>query len=278
MTIGLIIPFALSLVGCSPAKNMGIPTLAVNPEAIKSDPQGKITVLAATALTEPFSELGELFEAQNPNTVVEFSFGGSQQLAGQITHQAPADVFASANEKYMNEVIEMGRVEQGTQKVFTKNQLVVIFPKNNPANLQRLVDLSRTDLKLVMAAKEVPVGQYTIDFLTKASTDPLLGEDFPEKVIQNVVSYEDTVKAVLAKVSLGEADAGIVYSSDVTGDAKNQVGVIEIPDEMNVVASFPIAIIKDSSQPILAQKFMDLVLSQDGQDILSKFGFIPLSE
>ncbi len=176
----------------------------------------------------------------------------------------------------MELVIELGRVEQGSQQVFAENKLVVIFPLNNPANLQRLIDLTKPDLKLVLAARDVPAGQYTLEFLTKANSDYSFGVSYQEKVIQNVVSYEDLVKTVLAKVALGEADAGIVYRSDVTGDAINRVGMIEIPDEMNVVANYPIAAIKDSGQPILAKKFVEFVLSQSGQEILAKYGFTPV--
>jgi molybdate transport system substrate-binding protein len=257
---------------------MGVTTLSASPEAVIYDPQGKITVLAAASLSEAFSEMGELFEVQNPNTVVEFSYANSHQLAQQIILNAPADIFASASSQNMTDVIHAGRVDSDEQMYFAGNRLVVIYSIKNPTNLKTLNDLSKTGLKLVLAASQTPIGQYTIEFLTKANQDPNFGTGFMENVLQNVVSYEDSVKAVLAKVTLGEADAGIVYSSDVTGDAKNRVGVIEIPDEMNVVASYPIAMIKDSSQPVLAQKFVELVLSKEGQEILSKFGFIPFSE
>ena len=127
----------------------------------------------------------------------------------------------------------------------------------------------------VMAAKEAPVGQYSLDFLDKASQDAAFGAQFKQDVLKNVVSYEENVKAVLTKIVLGEADAGIVYSSDVSPANAARVGKIAIPDHLNVIASYPIAPIQDSQNPLLAQAFINLVLSAEGQNILAKFGFIP---
>jgi molybdate transport system substrate-binding protein len=176
----------------------------------------------------------------------------------------------------MNVVIEAGGIVSGTQQTFAKNRLVVIFPKDNPAGLAELKDLANPDLKLVLAAKEVPVGQYSLDFLDKAVADPAFGATFKDDVLNNVVSYEDNVKVVLTKVALGEADAGIVYLSDISGADADKVSRIEIPDTLNVIASYPIAAVKESKIPELAQAFIDLVLSKEGQDILAKYNFIPV--
>jgi molybdate transport system substrate-binding protein len=127
----------------------------------------------------------------------------------------------------------------------------------------------------VLAAPEVPVGGYSLDFLEKASATVDYGETYSPTVLSNVVSYEENVRAVLSKVALGEADAGIVYTSDVTGDASEQVGRIDIPDELNTIASYPIAPVGDSQNPELAQAFVDYVLSADGQTVLVDHGFIP---
>ena len=174
-------------------------------------------VFAAASLTEPFGEIGKSFEAAHPGVTVVYNFAGSQQLAQQINAGAPADVFASANKKQMGATIDAGSVISGTQQIFARNRLVVIYPKDNPAGLKDLNDLANPGLKLVLAAKEVPVGQYTLDFLDKAAADPALGTTFKDAVLKNVVSYEDNVKNVLTKVALGEADAGIVYLSDISG-------------------------------------------------------------
>jgi molybdate transport system substrate-binding protein len=236
---------------------------------------GSITVMAAASLTESFTEIGELFKSQNPGVQVNFSFAGSQQLAQQLSEGSPADVFASASQKYMDAAITANRVKKEDASVFVKNKLVVIYPAANPAKLTQLQDLARSGLKLILAAKEVPVGQYSLDFLDKANQDTAFGVQFKDDVLKNVVSYEDNVKSVLTKVTLGEADAGIVYSSDVSPANAAKVGEIAIPDNINVIASYPIAPIQDSQSPQLAQAFIKLVLSTEGQNILAKYGFAP---
>lgn len=257
----------LLLAGCAPQP-------ATAPVIAPTD----LNVFAAASLTAAFTEIGEVFEAGHPQVTVVFNFAGSQQLAQQINEGAPADVFASANKKQMDAAISAGSIVTGTQQTFVKNRLVVIFPKDNPAGVTGLKDLAKSGLKLVLAAKEVPVGQYALDFMTKASADPAFGTAFQEDVLKNVVSYEDTVKVVLAKVALGEADAGIVYTSDVTGEDAGKVGQVDIPDGPNVIASYPIAPVTESKNSEAAQAFIDFVLSPEGQAILAKYGFVPAAE
>lgn len=237
-----------------------------------------LTVLAAASLTESFTELGALFESQNPGVTVSFSFAGSQQLAEQLGQGAEADVFASASKKYMDAVVEASRVNDGDSRTFVKNRLAVIIPTVNPAGLTELKDLAKAGLKLVLADESVPVGKYSLDFLDKASADPAFGAQFKDDVIKNVVSYEDNVKSVLTKVLLGEADAGIVYITDVTADAAEKVTKLDIPDELNTIATYPIAPIADSKNPELAAAFVDLVLSPEGQQVMAKYGFISAAE
>ena len=234
-----------------------------------------LNVFAAASLTEPFTEIGKLFESSHPGVQVVLNFAGSQQLAQQINQGAPADVFASANNTQMKMVIQAGEIVSGTQETFVKNRLVVIYPKNNPAGLKELKDLAKPGLKLVFAAKDVPVGQYSLEFLHKTTADPAYGSDYQTAVIRNVVSYEDNVKAVLAKVTLGEADAGIVYTSDISGEDANNISRLDIPDALNVIATYPIAPVKASKNMDLSQAFIDLVLSAQGQNILAKYNFIP---
>ena len=235
-----------------------------------------LTVLAAASLTESFTELGALFEFRNPGVTISFNFAGSQQLAQQLDQGAPADVFASANKKQMDVAIESGRVLENAAKIFVTNRLVVVFPKDNPAGLSALTDLSKPGLKLVLADQSVPVGQYSLDFLEKASQDEQFGAAFKDDVLKNVVSYENNVKVVATKVSLGEADAGIIYVSDITVDISNQVGRLDIPDALNTIAAYPIATISDSQHPDLAAAFISLVLSPEGQQVLAKYNFIPV--
>jgi molybdate transport system substrate-binding protein len=263
-----VILCALLLTGC--ASQPGEVPTSTSPGPVN------LNVFAAASLTDAFGEIGKTFEAAHPGVTVVFNFAGSQQLAQQINEGAPADVFTSANKKQMGVVIEAGRVISGTQQTFAKNRLVVIFPKDNPTSLKELKDLASAGLKLVIAAKEVPVGQYALDFLDKAVADPAFGVTFKDDVLKNVVSYEENVKSVLTKVALGEADAGIVYLSDISGADADKVGQIDIPDALNVIAIYPIAPVKESKNPELAQAFIDLVLSQEGQDILAKYNFLPV--
>lgn len=234
-----------------------------------------LTVLAAASLTESFTEIGKMFEAANPGVTVAYSFAGSQQLAQQLGQGVEADVFASANKKQMDVAIEANRVNQDDATTFVRNRLVVIVPKENPAGLKELKDLAKTGVKLDLADKAVPVGQYSLDFLDKAVEDPAFGAAFRDSVLANVVSYEENVKSVVTKVSLNEVDGGIVYVTDITPAAAEKVDRIDIPDALNTIAAYPIAPISDSKNADLAKAFVDLVLSQEGQDVLANYGFIP---
>jgi molybdate transport system substrate-binding protein len=235
-----------------------------------------INVMAAASLAEPFVELEHIFEATHPVVNVELGLAGSHQLAYQLASGAPADVFASANKKYIDTAIEGDRVGQDDPRVFVKNRLTVIVPATNPGGLRELQDLAIPGIKLVLAAREAPVGQYSLDFLANASQYSVFGTGFADAVLRNVVSYEHNVKAVVAKIMLGEADAGIVYVSDAAG--RNAQGVIQIaiPEALNVVADYQIAVVKDSPHPELAQAWVDMVLSPIGQHILAKYGYIPV--
>jgi molybdate transport system substrate-binding protein len=153
---------------------------------------------------------------------------------------------------------------------------VIIYPTENPAGLDGLKDLAQSSLKLVLAAEEVPVGQYSLEFLDKAAAAGY-GADYQQRVLENVVSYEENVKSVLTKVALGEADAGVVYTSDVSGADAEAVGQIDIPDELNVIAEYPVAVVADSENSDLGQQFVDFLRSADGQAVLSGYGFISVN-
>jgi molybdate transport system substrate-binding protein len=269
----------LLLAGCGGQSSLPEPAeTGAGTAAPASAPAGRaeLTVFAAASLTGPFYEIEALFEAAHPEVTLVLNFAGSQQLAQQIIQGAPADVFASANHTQMALVVEAGEIREGSQQVFAGNRLVVIFPSDNPAGIGELKDLAGPGLKLVFAAQEVPVGQYSLGFLEKASADPAFGPDYKDNVLGNIVSYEDNVKAVLTKVALGEADAGFVFVSDISGEAGLQVGRLEIPDPLNVVASYPIAPVEGNDHPELVQAFIDLVLSPEGQNILAKYHFLPV--
>lgn len=266
---------AMAITFAAVAPSLAAPaTQGTSPTPTPSPVTGNITVFAAASLRDAFNQVGKDFEAANPGTKVTFNLAGSQQLAEQIGFGAPADVFASANQRLMDAVIKTGRVNQNDSRTFVRNRLVVIYPKNNPARLRTLNDLAKPGVKLVLANKTVPVGGYSLDFLNKASANSKFGADFSEKVLANVVSYEEDVRAVFNKVQLGEADAGIVYTSDVVADKAKDVGTIDIPNDLNTIATYPITALKDSPNLSLAQAFTRYVLSPAAQQVLVKYGFI----
>jgi molybdate transport system substrate-binding protein len=236
-----------------------------------------LNVFAAASLTGAFTELGKNFEAKNPGVKVVFNFAGSQQLAQQIGQGADADVFASANATQMNNVIKSGQINADASRIFVRNRLVVVFPKNNPKNITKLQDIAAPGVRLILADKTVPAGQYALDFLDKASATSDFGADYKANTLKNVVSYETDVKQVLAKVGLGEADAGIVYTSDATGDSGAQVNHINIPDALQTIATYPIAPLKASKHADLAVDFIDSTFTTEGQGVLVKYGFISVN-
>lgn len=237
----------------------------------------ELTVFAAASLSGAFKAIAEQFSAANGGAGVTFNFAGSDQLASQINQGAAADVFASANTKQMDLVITSGEIGTGSQRVFARNRLVVVYPKDNPGRLAALKDLARPGLKIVLADKRVPVGGYALDFLAKAAALPEYTAAFSPTVLKNVVSYEENVKAVLSKVTLGEADAGIVYTTDAAAVTDGSVAQLAIPDSLNTIASYPIAVTTRAKHAELAQRFVDFVLSAQGQQILAKYGFLPAS-
>jgi molybdate transport system substrate-binding protein len=252
---------------------MSEPTAMPEPTAAPAAATGELTVFAAASLTDAFKAIGQQFGAANAGATVTFNFAGSDQLATQITQGAPADVFASANKKQMDVVITAGEIIGGSERTFVRNRLVVVYPKDNPAKLAALKDLANPGVKVVLANKSVPVGGYALDFLGKASKLPEYTETYSPTVIKNVVSYEENVKAVLSKITLGEADAGIVYTTDAATVTEDSIGMLKIPDDLNTIALYPIAATKNAKNADLANKFVDFVLSAAGQAILAQYGF-----
>ncbi len=230
---------------------------------------GEVTVFAAASLNDAFNDIAEAFQAQNEGAQVIFNFGGSSQLAAQLGEGADADVFASANEAQMANAVDAGRVAAGTEQLFVSNRLTVVVPADNPAAINAFEDLAQPGVQLILAVGGVPVRDYTDEIVAA------MPAGFQEQFYGNLASEEDNVRQVSAKIALGEADAGVVYTSDVTPDIAGQVQQIAIPDEQNVVATYPIAPIVDAPNPELAQRFIDFVLGADGQVILSKWGFGP---
>jgi molybdate transport system substrate-binding protein len=247
---------------------------ACRPPAPTAGP-ATLTVFAAASLTDAFAAIGRGFEAANPGTTVTFNFAGSNQLAAQINQGAPADVFASADRAQIDAAAAAGRLSPESATVFLTNALVVVLPEGNAGGIERLQDLGEPGKLIVLAAEEVPAGRYSLAFLDQAAADPAFGPGFKEAVLANVVSYEENVRAVLTKVALGEADAGIVYASDAAGPDGVALPRLEIPAGLNVVAAYPIAALNDSEQPEAAAAFIDYVLGPAGQAILREAGFGP---
>lgn len=256
--LSLMLLLAIFLAGCAPAAT---PTPLPEPVTLN--------VFAAASLTDAFTEIGNNFQAANPSVTVTFNFAGSQALRTQIEEGAPADVFASASGKEMDALVTGSFVTAESSQVFLNNRLVVILPADNPAGIDTLEDLAGSGIKLVLAAEEVPVGRYSREALDKMNG--VYGSDFKDKVLANVVSNEDNVKQVVAKIQLGEADAGIVYTSDAV--AAPDLATIEIPTDINVIAKYPIAPLVESANADMAQAFIAYVLSDEGQAILQKWGF-----
>jgi molybdate transport system substrate-binding protein len=233
---------------------------------------GTLTILAASSLTDAFGVLGKTFEKQNPGTTVKQSFGASSDLLAQLEQGAPADVFASAATEEMDTAKKKGLVS-GKPEVFVKNREVIMVPKDNPANINGLKDIAKPDIKLVLAAKDVPAADYAIEILGKANKQ--YGPDFKKKVLSNVVSREADVRASVNRVVVGDADATFGYKSDYTPDIRDKVKVITIPPKQNIIATYPIAALKDAKDPGLAKKWVDLVTSKQGQRVLKKWNFEP---
>jgi len=244
--VAVVLPLVLLTAGCGGGGGGG------------GGGQTEIKVFAAASLTAAFNKLGEDYATANPGTRVTFNFAGSQALATQIRQGAPADVFASADVTSMDKVKDLVSLP----RVFASNRLQIIVATGNPKGVKGLADLAREDLKVVLAAPEVPAGRYAGQALDKAG------------VTVEPVSLEDDVKAAVGKVSLGEADAAIVYVTDVAAGGDRVEGV-DIPADQNVPATYPIATVKAGTHQRQAQAFVELVRSAQGQGVLQSFGFLP---
>jgi len=221
---------------------------------------GQLTVFAASSLTDAFEDLGERFTRTNPDVEVAFNFGSSSTLATQIVQGgAPADVLASASPTPMNDVAG-AELLAGQPQTFTRNTLEIAVERGNPLHIQSLADLTRPDVTTVLAAEEVPAGGYTRHALDVAG------------IQVTPASLEVDVRAVLSRVELGEADAGVVYVSDIVA-AGDAVEGVQIPPERNVPASYPVAALAEAPNPQAAEAFVDYVLSDEAQATLTEYGF-----
>lgn len=226
----------------------------------------QLTVFAASSLTKAFTQIGQDFHTVNPDVTVTFNFGSSTDLASQIQSEGTADVFASASGTAMETAASDPGVTDRTN--FATNQLVIITPPDDPAGIGSIQDLAKPGVKLVLGAEGVPVGDYARQALNNAGIS--------KQALANVVSNEEDDASVVAKITSGEADAAIVYTSDVAS-AGDTVRSAQIPQAVNVVAAYPIAAVTGSAHPDQATSFVDYVAGAEGQAVLERYGFGPPS-
>jgi molybdate transport system substrate-binding protein len=259
LTITVAATAGLLLAGCGSSTTTSV--TPVSPSAsVSGTPalSGTINVFAAASLKEAFTKLGAQFEAAHPGTRVVFNFGPSSGLATQITAGAPADVFASASTRNMDQVVKAGAATSPTD--FASNVMEIAVPPQNPANVTQLSDLAKPTVKVALCQKAVPCGVTAAKVFTKA------------KLRVTPVTQEVDVKAVLTKVTLGEVDAGVVYVTDVLA-ARAKVRGIVIPADVNASTKYPIATLTRAPNKATAQAFTDYVLSGDGARVLTADGF-----
>jgi len=242
---------ALALAGCGAGGE--------EPRASEEGLSGTVTVFAAASLTDVFSGLGDRLTADNPGLDVRFNFAGSSALAEQLLQGAPADVFASANEKQMT-VVTDENLADGEPEVFTANVLQIAVPAGNPAEVTGLADFTRADLAIALCAPEVPCGSAAGAVFAAAGITPA-----PD-------TYEEDVRAALTKVEIGEVDAALVYASDVVS-AGDEVEGIDFPEAQDAVNDYPVCVLADAPNPAGARAFVDLVRSDEGQQALADAGF-----
>ncbi|GAA1246117.1 molybdate ABC transporter substrate-binding protein [Oryzihumus leptocrescens] len=251
---GLAAGAVLALAACGTSGSSS----ATTAQGSSSSVGGTVTVFAAASLKEAFTNLGTRFEEQHPGTHVVFSFGPSSGLAQQVTQGAPADVFASASTKNMDQVVQAGAATTPTP--FASNQMEIAVPPDNPAHVAGVKDLARSGVKVALCQAQVPCGATAAKVFDNAG------------VTVTPVTEEVDVKSVLAKVSLGEVDAGVVYVTDVRAAGSKVKGIL-IPAAVNASTSYPIATLVKAPNPAGAKAFTDLVLSAAGQQVLAADGF-----
>ncbi len=244
-------------------------------EPQRTGSQAEITVFAASSLTDVFTELGQEYGASPAGGRVTLNFASSSQLAVQLLDGAPADLFASANQRQM-ERVQQADLLRAAPAAFASNSLVLIVPADNPAGIEAVADLASPGIRIITAVPGVPVREYTDQLLTLLESQPEHDSTFRRALEENIVSEEDNVRQVTAKVALGEADAAVVYASDVRSDLESDLQVLSIPEAAAISPRYFIAVLRSSRQPAAAQEFLEFLDSERAASILMSWGFTPL--
>jgi len=272
--IVLLMLLTVLVAGCTTSPTAS-PTATATPTAA---PQNvTLAVFAAASLSGAFNETIADYEALHPNVKIVPQYAGTQVLVTQVQQGASADVFASASTSYMTTLVKGGYMVNSSVANFTENKLALIVPTNNPANISSLSDLNKSGVKVVICASTVPCGSYTLQVLNKTVNNSAYGPTFKASVLKNVVSQETDVNSAVSKIALGEADVAFVYQSDVPASMQSQVKVIALPENVNVLAIYPIGVLAQSKNQGVAQDFENYVLSANGTAILDKYHFIRIS-
>ena len=232
-----------------------------------------VTVFAAASLTDAFEDIAAAWSSADPGSDITLSTDASSALRAQIEEGAAVDVFASADERNAQALVD-GCLAPGPITPFAHNELVVVVPKGNPAAIETPADLAKADVRVVAALPDVPITQYTTQVVANLAALDGYADGFAEAVTANTVSEEENVRAVLTKIELGEGDAALVYATDAL--SSDGVEVVPIPDEANVLATYAAVTVGASSQPAEAVAFLEFLIGPEAQAILAAHGFVPV--
>jgi molybdate transport system substrate-binding protein len=263
LAVGITILALLLVAGCTSAGSAPAPE------------KKELTVFAASSLTGAMTDIAKAYEALRPEIQIVLNVDNSATLRTQIEQGAHADLFLSANTKHMTVLQGEGLIINNSVKIFTKNKLALLIPKENRANITGLSDLARPGIRLVMGTKEAPFGDYTRQMLGKMANDSAYGQVYQNAVMKNVISEEPTVPSLVAKLKIGEADAGIAFVSDVSEGDRALVTTVPIPDQYDVIALYPLGILQESKEKDQAAAFAQFITSTEGNAILTRYGFTP---
>ncbi|PKM52012.1 MAG: molybdate ABC transporter substrate-binding protein [Firmicutes bacterium HGW-Firmicutes-7] len=256
LSLGLLLS-CISLIGC-----------------YQEEKKTKLIILAAASLTEAYTDLEKGFEAKYTDIDLQFTFAGTTTLLPQIKQGLEADVFISANEAAMLELIKEGYIKEESANIFAHNQLALMVYKDTAFDVKSMEDILQEGIKVIVGEPNLPIGKYTVEMLDEIEAQGLYSENYKQLFMDHIVSLENSVKAIAIKVEMGEADVGVVYGTDFTALNNKWVHRIDIPKAYNPKATYELATLNNSKYKKIADKFIEYVLDKDGQDYLLKYGFM----